>query len=64
VSYTLEFTSLAQARSYFGVPTAQEAGLASRAEKACRLRVLGKTQKQIAQELGVSVSTVKRCLHG
>jgi hypothetical protein len=64
VSYTLEFTSLAQARSYFGVPTAQEAGLASRAEKARRLRALGKTQKQIAQELGVSVSTVKRCLHG
>ena len=64
MSYTLEFTSLAQARSYFGVPTSQEAGLASRAEKARRLRALGKTQKQIAQELGLSVSTIRRCLHG
>jgi hypothetical protein len=62
--FTLQFRSLGQARSYFQIPTAKEAGLASRVEEARRLRAQGYLQKQIAQAMGVSVSTVKRYLRG
>ncbi len=62
VDYTLQFESLEQARNYFGIPTAREAGLASRIETALRLQALGRTQEQIAQEMDVSLSSVKRYL--
>jgi hypothetical protein len=62
VRYTLEFDSLAQARGYFRVGTAAQATRASQVERARRLRATGKTIKEIAAVLDVSVSTAKRYL--
>jgi hypothetical protein len=62
VRYTLEFDGLAAARAHFGLPTPSGADQASRAERARRLKAQGRTRAQIAQALGVSVSTVKRDL--
>jgi DNA-binding NarL/FixJ family response regulator len=62
VRYSLQFGSLAQARSYFSIPTAKEAGLASKVGKAQRLKAQGWSKKEIAKELGVSLSTIKRYL--
>jgi DNA-binding NarL/FixJ family response regulator len=64
VRYTLQFGSLSQARSYFGVMTPTEAGVVSRAEQARRLKALGRSKAQIASELDVSLSTVKRYIRG
>jgi hypothetical protein len=62
VRYHLQFQGLAEARSFFGIPTPQQAALASKAEQARRLRVQGRSIPQIAQEMGVSLSTAKRYL--
>jgi hypothetical protein len=62
VRYTLEFLSLTQSRNYFQVQTPSQVTQASRAEQARRLRAMNKTIRQIAAELNVSASTVKRYL--
>jgi hypothetical protein len=62
VSYTLQFDSLAQARSFFNIPTTAAAEIASRAERARRLKAEGWSKARIATELGVSPCTVKRYL--
>ncbi len=62
VRYAAEFRTLAQARAFFGVPTASEAALQSRVEQAARLWALGRPQKAIAAEMNVSLSSVKRYL--
>jgi hypothetical protein len=62
VTYSKEFLSLALARSYFGIPTASEAERLSRSEQARQWRAQGWPLQRIANELGVSLSTVKRYL--
>jgi hypothetical protein len=62
VRYTMSFRTLEQARSYFRIQTPTQAGLASRVEQAWRLKAMGHSKRQIAQELGVSLSAVKRYL--
>src|SRR5262249_13212277 len=62
LAYTMQFRTLRQARSYFQIQTPAQAGLASRAERALRLKATGRSNGKIAQELGVSLSTVKRYL--
>ncbi len=62
VCYSMEFTSLPQARQFFGFPNPMEARQASRGEQVRRCRAQGCTLMQIAEELCVSVSTVKRDL--
>jgi hypothetical protein len=62
VRYRLEFGSLAQARSFFGIQAPRQAEVTSRVEQALRLRAQGRSRAQIARELGVSDSTVKRYL--
>jgi hypothetical protein len=62
VRYTQEFESLTQVRAYFGIPTPAAAAMASKAELAWRLRAQGRSNRQIAQEMGVSLSTAKRYL--
>lgn len=62
VRYTAQFGCLAQARDFFGIPTTRSANLAARAEKACQLKKEGKTRREIAAAMNVSVSTVKRYL--
>jgi hypothetical protein len=62
VDYVLDFPSLPQARSYFGLPTAAEAELLSNAERARRYRAEGFTVQRIADTLGISKSTAKRYL--
>jgi hypothetical protein len=64
VKYTLEFLSLAPMRNYFQGQTPSQSAQASRAEQARRLKAMNKTNKTIAAELNVSVSTVKRYLKG
>ena len=62
VHYTLEFGSLDQARRHFGIPTRRQSEAEARAAAARRLKALGLTNRRIASRLGVSLSTVKRCL--
>jgi hypothetical protein len=62
VRYTMSFRTLEQARSYFRIQTPAQADLASRVEQAWRLKATGHSKRQIAQKLGVSLSTVKRYL--
>jgi hypothetical protein len=62
VRYTRQFRGLAEARAFFGVQTASEGAHASRQALAQRLRAVGQKLGEIAQEIGVSVSTVKRYL--
>jgi hypothetical protein len=64
VSYTRDFHTLSQAREFFGLPTPSAAEQLSRSEKIQRYRAQGHTHKRIANELGVSLSTVKRDLRG
>jgi len=64
VCYRGEFPSLAAARDFFQLPTPSAAEQLTRAENARRLKALGRTHKQIAEELGVSPATVKRDLRG
>jgi hypothetical protein len=63
VRYTLEFEKLKQARAFFQVPTAADWEVASREELARRLKAQGRSSRWIAQELGVSRTTVKRYLN-
>jgi hypothetical protein len=62
VQYTREFRSIAQARSYFGIPTRRRSEAESRASEARRLKTLRLPSSRIAEELGVSLSTIKRYL--
>jgi hypothetical protein len=62
VRYSMEFRTLEQARNFFRIQTPAQVELASRVERAWRLRATGHSNGQIAQELGVSVRTVKRYL--
>lgn len=61
VKYRVQFTSLEQARRFFGIPTAQTDRMA-KIERAKRLKVQGQFQKDIAKELGVSARTIRRYL--
>jgi DNA-binding NarL/FixJ family response regulator len=58
----MEFRTLEQARRFFQVQTPAQAGLAGQVEQAWRLKAQGRSRTQIAEELGVSLSTVKRYL--
>jgi hypothetical protein len=62
VRYTREFRSLADARSYFGVPTRRRSAAEARAAEARRLKALGLSNSRIAATLRVSPATVKRYL--
>jgi hypothetical protein len=59
---TLQFRMLGQARSYFGIPTRRRSEAESRAALARRLKALGLSHARVAEELGVSLATVKRYL--
>jgi hypothetical protein len=59
VLYDAEFTSLAEARTFFGVPGARDRRTADRAEQIRTLRRTGLTQAQVADELGVNIKTVR-----
>jgi hypothetical protein len=59
---TLQFRTLGQARSYFGIPTRRRSEAESRAAAARRLKALGLSHARVAEELGVSLATVKRYL--
>jgi hypothetical protein len=62
VRYTREFRSIAQARSYFGITTRRQSEAESRASKARHLKTLGLSSSGIAEELRVSLSSIKRYL--
>jgi hypothetical protein len=62
VRYAVEFASLRQARSYFGVPTRGEGKRERRRQEVRRLRALGHTLAEVAAALGASVATIKRDL--
>jgi hypothetical protein len=62
ILYSWQFRRLAEARAFFGLQTAFQGGQASRRARARRLRAAGRTLRAIAQELGVSLSTVQRDL--
>jgi hypothetical protein len=64
VRYTADFSSLAQARSWFGVRTAGQGEREQRRQQAIVLQASGVGVKAIAEQLGVSESTVKRDLRG
>jgi hypothetical protein len=57
VRYTLQFRSLASARSHFRIPTRRQS-----AAEARRLKALGLTRAQIATAMNVSKESVKRYL--
>jgi len=60
VDYTANFTSLALARGYFGIPTRRASELDERRSKAWELKTLGLTNRAIAAALSISLATVKR----
>jgi hypothetical protein len=62
VHYTLAFSTLAQARAYFGIPTRRRALVDEKAAEARRLKDLGRSHAEIEESLDVSRSTVKRYL--
>jgi hypothetical protein len=62
VRYTYQFRTLTQARSFFGVVSTKAAEASSRAERAQRLKALGWSKRHIAEQLDVSISSVKRYL--
>ena len=62
VRYTFQFRSLAKARDFFNVQTPTQATHSNRVEHVRRMRALGRTLKDTAQELNVSVATIKRDL--
>ncbi|HEX4610598.1 MAG TPA: helix-turn-helix domain-containing protein [Urbifossiella sp.] len=65
VTYDHQVTNLAGLRAHFGLPTPgqlRRADTADRSAVAARLKAEGKTRKEIAAELGVSLATVKRSL--
>ena len=62
VRYALEFSSLAQARSFFGIVTRKQAKQEAQRDQARQLRAQGLSKSRIVKELGVSLSTVKRYL--
>jgi hypothetical protein len=62
VRYTMQFRSLSQARSFFGIKSNFQARLEIQVAHARRLKVEGYSKSQIAAKLGVSLSTVKRYL--
>lgn len=64
VRYDLEFTTLAQARSFFGIAPRRQADRERKAETARRLRRKGLTIVAVAEAVGVSLSTAKRYLRG
>jgi hypothetical protein len=60
ISLTQEFESIGEAREYFGIPTRRERLRQETAQKVQAGRQAGRTQKQVAKQLGVSIRTVKR----
>lgn len=60
IPLTREFSSLGEAREYFGIPTRRERLRQQTAQNVLVGRQAGKTQKQVAEELGISLRTVKR----
>jgi hypothetical protein len=62
VKYTREFCRLAEAREFFGVPTAAEQSRSERAETIRQLKRLKYSNSQIAVATRVSKSTVKNVL--
>lgn len=62
VAYTLEFPSLDEARAYFEVPTDRQIRLRDRVREARLLRDRGLSRGEIASDLRINLSTVKRYL--
>jgi hypothetical protein len=62
VQYVHHFDSFDQARAYFGIQTRRQADYEVRAAQAQRLKAAGLSNRRIAQELGVSLPTIKRYL--
>jgi hypothetical protein len=60
VRYTLQFRSLASARSHFRIPTRRQSAAEARRAEARRLKALGLTRAQIATAMNVSKESVKR----
>jgi DNA-binding NarL/FixJ family response regulator len=60
LAYTAEFSSLAQAREYFELPTRKGAAKAARVNQVQEARQAGLTQHEAAAQTGHSLSTVKR----
>ena len=63
VRYDVEFDSLDQARSRFAVPTRRRSETEARVAEARRLKSLGLSNRRIASQLGVNISTVKRYIN-
>ena len=59
LTYTAEFNTLAEARTYFGVQTRQERRSAQTRARVQAAKAKGLTQRMAAQETGLSLSTVK-----
>jgi hypothetical protein len=62
VRYTLQFRSIAEARSHFGIATRRRSAAEARQAEARRLKALGLTRAQIAAAMNVSKESVKRYL--
>jgi hypothetical protein len=62
VQYTRQFQSLAEAAHFFGVVTPAKTQRVERIEQARQFRAQGRSIRQIADQIGVSPSTVKRYL--
>jgi hypothetical protein len=58
--YTQEFNSLAEARLFFSISSARQAQKATTSEMIKAAKGRGLTQQRVAEELKVSLSTVKR----
>ena len=64
LAYDAEFDSLAEARTFFGVPSRRAAAAATTAARVRAARAAGRTQAQAARELGLGIATVKRHWNG
>jgi hypothetical protein len=62
VQYAVEFHNLDQARKCFNVQTSAQASLASRVALARRLKAQGLSRTEVAQAMGISLSSVRRYL--
>jgi hypothetical protein len=60
LEYTREFHSLADARAYFDLPARRDRAAQDRTAQVQALRAAGKTQRQVAADLGIGLATVKR----
>jgi hypothetical protein len=60
IEYQQEFSTLAEAREFFDIPTARAMGAETTAEQVQAMKAAGKSQAETAKAVGKSPSTVKR----